>query len=238
MHPGPNLNTILDTGRRSFGCRRSSCWMRLCPPRKSRRSRSQPNQRDTQCKLSLFCILPPIFRSYLSQATLHAEFDALSHILPKSSSEDRPPVNLSDYTLYVSVEPCLMCASALRQVRWRFSVSKAEPMSLKHTRTERLESVGSSTDAPTIASEAVEEFKTSIPSKWQKRAMRLRERCELTEHRLHSERLLYSPPYPAFGGYRREEAIILLRRFYLSENPTGLAPFSFLSHLYTLCLLV
>lgn len=36
-----------------------------------------------------------------------------------------------------------------------------------------------------------------------------------------SPRLLYAPPYPAIGGYRREEAIMLLRRFYISENVTG-----------------
>ncbi|GAA5855656.1 hypothetical protein JCM8547_001635 [Rhodosporidiobolus lusitaniae] len=38
------------------------------------------------------------------------------------------------------------------------------------------------------------------------------------------ERLLYAPPYPAFGGYRREEAIMLLRRFYISENSTAPKP--------------
>jgi len=28
-------------------------------------------------------------------------------------------------------------------------------------------------------------------------------------------------PFVAKGGYYREEAIMLLRRFYMSENPTG-----------------
>lgn len=37
----------------------------------------------------------------------------------------------------------------------------------------------------------------------------------------HSPRLLYSPPYPAVGNYRREEAIMLLRRFYITENTSG-----------------
>lgn len=40
---------------------------------------------------------------------------------------------------------------------------------------------------------------------------------------LDSPRLIYAPPYPAVGGYRREEAIMLLRRFYISENATGTA---------------
>lgn len=51
----------------------------------------------------------------LRQASLHAELDALSQILPKASKNHLPPP-LSDVTLYVTVEPCLMCASALRQV--------------------------------------------------------------------------------------------------------------------------
>ena len=30
------------------------------------------------------------------------------------------------------------------------------------------------------------------------------------------------PPYPAYGGIYREEAIMLLRRFYVQENDKGL----------------
>lgn len=37
----------------------------------------------------------------------------------------------------------------------------------------------------------------------------------------HSSALVSSPPYEAVGGYYREEAIILLRRFYLTENSNG-----------------
>ena len=29
------------------------------------------------------------------------------------------------------------------------------------------------------------------------------------------------PPYPAYGGIYREEAIMLLRRFYVQENEKG-----------------
>jgi tRNA-specific adenosine deaminase 2 len=51
------------------------------------------------------------------QASLHAELDALSHILP-SATRNREAFfePLNDVILYVTVEPCLMCASALRQV--------------------------------------------------------------------------------------------------------------------------
>jgi hypothetical protein len=34
------------------------------------------------------------------------------------------------------------------------------------------------------------------------------------EHPIH-------PSYPAFGGYLREEAIMILRRFYITENTHG-----------------
>jgi len=49
---------------------------------------------------------------------VHAELDALSQLLPEMASM---PANvtfqpLADVILYVTVEPCLMCASALRQV--------------------------------------------------------------------------------------------------------------------------
>jgi len=47
----------------------------------------------------------------------------------------------------------------------------------------------------------------------------------------YSTRLLYSPPYPAVGNYRREEAIMLLRRFYLTENTAGGSRFTSLSDL-------
>lgn len=54
-------------------------------------------------------------------ATRHAEFDALTSLfasLPKSLTNDK--VKLWDYTsqsqLFVTVEPCIMCAAALRQV--------------------------------------------------------------------------------------------------------------------------
>lgn len=46
----------------------------------------------------------------LCNATVHAELDAISQLSPSSASD------LSHLVLYVSVEPCIMCASALRQL--------------------------------------------------------------------------------------------------------------------------
>ncbi|KAL8279952.1 hypothetical protein RQP46_007533 [Phenoliferia psychrophenolica] len=42
---------------------------------------------------------------------------------------------------------------------------------------------------------------------------------------IHSDpRLLHSPPYTAHGGYHRESAIMLLRRFYITENVNAPRP--------------
>jgi tRNA-specific adenosine deaminase 2 len=46
------------------------------------------------------------------QATRHAELEAIDLIIELDPS----PYPLRDVTLYVTVEPCLMCASALRQL--------------------------------------------------------------------------------------------------------------------------
>lgn len=46
----------------------------------------------------------------LEQGTRHAEFVALEAIL-----RERPSSILQETDLYVTVEPCIMCASALRQ---------------------------------------------------------------------------------------------------------------------------
>lgn len=54
------------------------------------------------------------FAHVWSQGTRHAEFVALSQILAQY-----PPSVLQDTDLYVTVEPCIMCASTLRQFRIR-----------------------------------------------------------------------------------------------------------------------
>ncbi|GAA5823642.1 hypothetical protein JCM11251_000707 [Rhodosporidiobolus azoricus] len=145
-------------------------------------------------------------------ATLHAEFDALRHLLPDRShsltpqlvrpftpqlpdvEEANPPEPVAEgevkrkiwqtplrgVVLYVTVEPCLMCASAMRQV----GIEKV----IYGCANDRFGGCG------------------GVQS-------------------IHSDpRLIYAPPYPAVGGYRREEAIMALRRFYISENTTAPRP--------------
>lgn len=53
-------------------------------------------------------------RVHLSQGTRHAEFLAIAEAL-----ESHPKSILQTTDLYVTVEPCVMCASALKQYRIR-----------------------------------------------------------------------------------------------------------------------
>lgn len=127
----------------------------------------------------------------LMNATRHAELEAIDEILAKC-----PPTSpnfaldphgcpegdnpFKDTTLYVTVEPCIMCGSALRQVGIGRVVFGAG--------NERFGGNGS----------------------------------VLGCH--DDEALVSSPPYEAVGGYFREEAIMLLRRFYLTENSNAPNP--------------
>lgn len=56
-------------------------------------------------------ISPPPINKIKKQGTLHAEMIAISKIL-----ENHPLSVFCETDLYVTVEPCIMCASALRQL--------------------------------------------------------------------------------------------------------------------------
>lgn len=99
--------------------------------------------------------------------TRHAEFQAINSIL-----RDHPPSILAETDLYVTVEPCIMCASALRQYKIRSVYFGCA--------NDRFGGTG------------------GVLS-------------------IHSDPNI-DPPYPAYGGIFREEAIMLLRRFYVQEN--------------------
>ncbi|PNS13814.1 hypothetical protein CAC42_3307 [Sphaceloma murrayae] len=105
--------------------------------------------------------------------TRHAEFVALSQIIAKY------PLSILQQTdLYVTVEPCIMCASALRQFRIRAVYFGCL--------NERFGGCG-----------GVMRLNSDLPS--------------------------IDPPYSVYGGIFREEAIMLLRRFYVQENEKGLS---------------
>ncbi|KAI5476015.1 tRNA specific adenosine deaminase [Pseudohyphozyma bogoriensis] len=141
-------------------------------------------------------------------ATLHAEFDALRHLLPDRTHNMTPALDrpftpqdgveeagddkgkgkerkiwetpLKDVILYVTVEPCLMCAAAMRQVGIERVVYGCA--------NDRFGGCG------------------GVQS-------------------IHADpRLQYAPPYNAVGGYRRETAIMQLRRFYISTNVNAPKP--------------
>ncbi|KAJ7638396.1 tRNA specific adenosine deaminase [Roridomyces roridus] len=119
----------------------------------------------------------------LRNATRHAELEAIDEILadpvltPPGSSNAYP---LSDTTLYVTVEPCIMCASALRQ------------MGIKEVFYGCANDRFGGCEGVIGVNEAV-------------------------QHPSH-------PPYKATGGMLREAAILILRRFYVTENTNAPVP--------------
>ena len=84
------------------------------------RARNRTNQlrnvRDTFSRLLAPDSHPLPFRR--AKATRHAELEAIDEILADEAlTPDRAALHpLVETTLYVTVEPCIMCASALRQM--------------------------------------------------------------------------------------------------------------------------
>ncbi|GAW07805.1 cytidine deaminase-like protein [Lentinula edodes] len=117
----------------------------------------------------------------LRNATRHAELEAIDEILSdKTLTPQITEYPLSTTTLYVTVEPCIMCASALRQLGIREVFYGCG--------NERFGGCGSV----------------------------LGVNSDL-EHPAH-------PAYKATGGYCREDAIMILRRFYITENTNAPVP--------------
>ena len=125
------------------------------PPTPSRMLRSLPTPTDA------------------CQGTRHAEFVALAEIMAK-----HPQSILRSTDLYVTVEPCIMCASALRQYGIRAVYFGCL--------NDRFGGCGG-------------------------------------VMQIHSDASV-DRPFPVYGGLFREEAIMLLRRFYVQENDKGECP--------------
>lgn len=105
--------------------------------------------------------------------TRHAEFVAIEKILQK-----HPASIFEETDLYVTVEPCVMCASALRQLKIR-----AVYFGCANDRFGGCGSVLRINNDPSV-----------------------------------------DPPYRCFPGFYREEAIMLLREFYVRENSRAPVP--------------
>ncbi|KAJ2695746.1 tRNA(adenine34) deaminase [Coemansia spiralis] len=107
--------------------------------------------------------------------TRHAELVAIDRMLAGGFAV----ADFSRTTLYVTVEPCVMCASALRQI----GIGRV------------------------FYGCANERFGG----------------CESVLH-INSDAGLDGEPYPAEGGYYRDQAILMLRKFYVRENTTAPQP--------------
>lgn len=122
----------------------------------------------------------------LRNSTRHAELEAIDFILaepsltPQNLTWEAQSTALSTTTLYVTVEPCIMCGSALRQ------------MGIKEVYygcgNERFGGCGS------VLGVNEDGFHPTFPG------------------------------YSAKMGYLRNEAIMVLRRFYLTENKNAPVP--------------
>ncbi|KAK0209276.1 cytidine deaminase-like protein [Desarmillaria ectypa] len=113
----------------------------------------------------------------LRNATRHAELEAIDQILAETPKLSQHA--LSNTTLYVTVEPCIMCGSALRQLGIKEVFYGCA--------NDRFGGCGSVLGT------------------------------NETYHPVH-------PVYKAIGGYLREEAIMILRRFYITENTNAPVP--------------
>ncbi|PPQ71723.1 hypothetical protein CVT24_007893, partial [Panaeolus cyanescens] len=130
----------------------------------------------------------------LRNATRHAELEAIDHILADEKLTPKTvQYPLSTTTLYVTVEPCIMCASALRQLGIKEVFYGCG--------NDRFGGCGS----------------------------------VLNVHQLSH---LAHDGYNATGGYCREDAIMILRRFYITENTNGMQKFSLLVLVAELTLLL
>ncbi|OJT07623.1 tRNA-specific adenosine deaminase 2 [Trametes pubescens] len=138
----------------------------------------------------------------LRNATRHAELEAIDEILAdKQLTPEVTEHPLSSTTLYVTVEPCIMCASALRQ------------MGIKEVYygcgNDRFGGCGSVLG---VNSAWVSHLLT--PNAWFTQPTHTTHYRLSLPHPKHAE-------YRAMGGYMHDEAIMVLRRFYITENTNG-----------------
>ncbi|KAI6716100.1 hypothetical protein JHW43_001358 [Diplocarpon mali] len=140
--------------------------------------------------------------------TRHAEFIAINEILTaadpsKNGIKIYSPKVLKECDLYVTIEPCIMCASLLRQfgVRRVFFGGSNE----KFGGTGGVLNIQSENGRDTEDENLEDGVDLGID---EKRKMRWRKKDD----------------YEVYGGWLREEAIVILRRFYVQENDRAPEP--------------
>lgn len=132
----------------------------------------------------------------------------MRHLLPsRRSAENKESRPMAGLVVYVTVEPCLMCSSALRQVGIKkvyFGCSN--------------ERFGGCGGVVSIHNELCTlcVFDECVGERYTNGLV-----CLYCFSIWFSPRLLFSDTFVALGGYLREEAIMLLRRFYITENSNG-----------------
>ena len=137
-----------------------------------------------------------------NQATRHAELEAIDDILsepsltPQDDTVSGYPYLLKDTILYVTVEPCIMCASALRQLGIREVYYGCEN--------------GKFGGCGSVLGVNQEYFPRGL--------LPFTLLTDLAIRIAHSKH----PGYQAHGGYLRDEAIMILRKFYITENTNGM----------------
>jgi tRNA-specific adenosine deaminase 2 len=133
--------------------------------------------------------------------TRHAEFIAIDDILSRRD-ENRVPLHspeiLTECDLYVTVEPCIMCASLLRQLGVRKVYFGAG--------NEKFGGTG------------------GVLNIHRANGRRLPESGEMADA---NREMWEKGDYEVSGGWLREEAIVMLRRFYVQENGRGEFAISF-----------
>ena len=105
----------LSIGRGGLGCIRGPCGVCICQRRCHYCKGTESHKWALQRMASIACTFSQLKNS--SQATRHAELEAIDTIMAdRSLTPETSEYPLSNTTLYVTVEPCIMCASALRQM--------------------------------------------------------------------------------------------------------------------------
>lgn len=184
------------------------------------KARNRTNELRNVCDLSFFFISRQIVHMQVPQATRHAELEAIDFILSSRELTPDPtqPYVLRTTTLYVTVEPCIMCASALRQMGIAAVYYGCE--------NDRFGGCGSVLGVN-------EKYVTFIFIYFQLPTkgilvLILGLYFAFCSALLNSDLWIFGrlkhprhPSYKAIGGYGREAAIMILRRFYLTENVNG-----------------